>query len=148
MSYLAKDLRDDSSPAVETCTSAQKNELAGSHLLGCQGQPNQALGAPHLPPGMRARGAGPGGLDLKGWRADPPQGLCPKRHRQEETGSREQARGGGDRDLQAWGAAATPSFLAPPGHTGARLLTPIRPLGISSFFSYLAPLPVPRAPGE
>lgn len=28
----------DSSPAVETCTSAQKNELAGSQLLGCQGQ--------------------------------------------------------------------------------------------------------------
>lgn len=43
-----------SSPAVETCTSAQKNELAGSQLLGCNSQQIWCWG--HLPhhPGWRA----------------------------------------------------------------------------------------------
>lgn len=108
---------------------SSENELAGSHLLGCQGQPIRLWG--HL---TYHQGRGLGGLDLKGWRADLPQGLCPER----ETGRNRKPRaghgGGGDRDLQARGAVATPSFLAAPGHAGARLSTPTQPLGIFSLF--------------
>lgn len=50
------------SPALETCTSAQKNELAGSQLPGCQGQPIRRWGT--LPTARTGGpGAGPEGLE-------------------------------------------------------------------------------------
>lgn len=65
---------------------SSENKLAGSQLLGCRGQPIRLWG--HL---TYHQGPGLGALDLKDWRAGPPQGLCPERDRREETGSREQA---------------------------------------------------------
>lgn len=93
---------------------------------------NQAVGAPHLPPGTRAAGAGPEGLE--GGRA------LPEAYAPRETDRKKQE--AESRPLRWWGhrpagsgAAATPHFLAARGHTGARLSTPTEPLGIFSLFS-------------
>lgn len=134
----------DSSPAVETCTSAQKNELAGSHLLGCQGQPIRLWG--HL---TYHQGRGLGGLDLKGWRVDLPQGLCPKRDRQEETGSREQTTEVvGTETCRLGGQWPPPVSWLHQGTLGQGFDPDPATQHFLPFSSYLAPLPVPRAPGE
>ena len=107
---------------------------------------NQALGAPHLPPGTRAGGAGPEGLE--GGRALPK--ACAPR---ETDGKKQEAE---SRPLRWWGhrpagsgAAATPQF---PGctraHWGRALDLNPATRHFLPFFTYLALLPVPRAPGE
>lgn len=72
------------SPAVETCTSAQKNELTGSLLLGCQGQPIRHWGRLTHLQGQRA-GAGPDRLV-----GEPCPRLCPR----EVTGAAGEGPGG------------------------------------------------------
>lgn len=134
----------NSSPAVETCTSAQKNELAGSQLLGCRGQPIRLWG--HL---TYHQGPGLGALDLKDWRVGPPQGLCPERDRREETGSREQATEVvGTQACRLRGSGHPPFPGCTRAHWGKALDPDPATRHFLDFFTYLAPLPVPRAPGE
>lgn len=130
----------DSSLAAETWTSAQKNELAGSQLLGCQGA-NQALGAPHLPPGTRAGGAGPEGLE--GGRA------LPKACAPRETDRKKQE--AESRPLRRWGhrpagsgAAATPVSWLHEGTLGQGSRPQPSHLAFSPFFHLPGSPPCPQ----
>ena len=101
-----------SSPAVESCTSAQKNELAGSQLLGCQGQPIGRWG--HLAHHQgRGPGAGPEGLEGGPCLRPVPRERWRGRNRKPRAGVEVV----GTESCTLRGTPAATSFLAAHGHT-------------------------------
>lgn len=141
---LASPTSSYSSPAMETCTSAQKSELAGSQLLGCQASQSGAGGTS---PTSKDKGLGAGPEELEGRPC--PKACAPEtdkgrsgRGREEETGHGRGGDRGGGRAARSGDTGHHLAGVSLPAQQvrGAWLSTPTLPLGIVS------PFPPPLLP--